>query len=86
VHWLQTAPAVRARMDAVRAVGQSDASADYVLLIEATRSADLHDIRRDAVPAAALEQFGFAEQGFGIYSLLYEVSALGAETVLGDRQ
>jgi hypothetical protein len=85
VHWLQAAPAVRAKMDAVRAVGQSDAGADYVLLIEATRVADIHDIRRDAVSAAALEQFGFAEQNFAIYGLLYEVSALGAETVLGDR-
>src|SRR5580704_13664857 len=78
VHWLQAAPAVRARMDAVRAVGQSDATADYVLLIEATRVVDVHDIRRAAVSAATLEQFGFAEQNFAIYGLLYEVSALGA--------
>jgi hypothetical protein len=85
VHWLQAAPAIRARMDAVRAVGQSDASVDYVLLIEATRVADLHDIRRDAVSAAMLGQLGFVEQNFATYGLLYEVSGLGAETVLGDR-
>jgi hypothetical protein len=85
VHWLQAAPAVRERMDAVRAVGRSDAAADYVLLIEATRVADVHEVRRDAVSAAALEQMGFTEQGFAIYGLLYEVSRLGAETLLGDR-
>jgi hypothetical protein len=85
VHWLQAAPAVRARMDAVRAVGQSDAAADYVLLIEATRVADLHEVRRDAVSAVMLEQLGFVEQNFAIYGLLYEVSGLGGETLLGDR-
>jgi hypothetical protein len=85
VHWLQSAPAIRARMDAVRAVGQSDAAADHVLLIEATRAADLREVRCDALSAAALEQMGFVEQSFAIYGLLYEVSALGAETVLGDR-
>jgi hypothetical protein len=86
VHWLQAAPAVRERMDAVRAVGQSDTAADYVLLIEATRAADLHEIRHDAVSAAALEQLGFAEESFAIYGLLYEVSGLGAEAVLGNRR
>ena len=35
--------------------------------------------------AAALEQLGFAEQSFAIYGLLYEVSALGGETPLGER-
>jgi hypothetical protein len=83
VHWLQAAPAVRARMDAVRAVGQSDASADYVLLIEATRVADVKAIRRDALSTTALEEYGFVEQSFAIYSLLYEVSAL--ERMLGKR-
>jgi hypothetical protein len=85
VHWLQSAPAVRAQMDAVRAVGQSDAAADYVLLIEATRASDLHEVRRDALSAAALEKLGFAGQNFAIYALLYEVSSLGAETLLEDR-
>jgi hypothetical protein len=86
VHWLQAAPAVRERMDAVRAVGQSDAGADYALLIEATRLADLRAVRDDAISAAALGQLGFAEQGFAIYSLLYEVAALGGETALEDRR
>jgi hypothetical protein len=87
VHWLQTAPGVRAQMDAVRAVGQSDASADYALLIEATRLADAQAIRRDALSTAALERSGWAEKGFGIYNLLYEVSrqTAGAETMLGNR-
>jgi hypothetical protein len=87
VHWLQAAPEVRARMDAVRAVGQSDASADYVLLIEATRVADVQAIRREVVSAAMLERLGWAEQGFAIYNLMYEVSGLAtsAETTLGDR-
>jgi hypothetical protein len=87
VHWLAAVPDVRARMDAVRAVGQSDASVDYVLLIEATRVADVQAIHRDAMSASALGQTGWATQGFGIYSLLYEVSALakGIETTLGDR-
>ncbi|MEI9806138.1 MAG: hypothetical protein WDN48_19440 [Pseudolabrys sp.] len=85
VHWLQAAPEVRAQMDAVRAVGQSDASVDYVLLIEATRAADVETIRRDALSAAALARTGWAEQNFAIYNLLYEVSARGGETMLGDR-
>jgi hypothetical protein len=85
VHWLEAAPEVRAQMDAVRAVGKSDAAADYVLLIEATRTRDVHEVRCDTASAAALEQLGFAAQSFAIYSLLYEVSGLGAETSLGDR-
>ncbi|HEY0223768.1 MAG TPA: hypothetical protein VGC38_04570 [Pseudolabrys sp.] len=85
VHWLEAAPDVRARMDAVRAVGQSDAGVDYVLLIEATRVADVAAIRRDVVSASALSQLGWAEQSFAIYNLLYEVSAKGTETSLGDR-
>lgn len=86
VHWLQAAPAVRARMDAVREVGQSDASADYVLLIEATRVSDVQDMRCEVLSTGVLEQYGFTEQGFAIYSLLYEVSALGGETMLGKRR
>jgi hypothetical protein len=80
VHWLQSAPDVRKRMDAVRAVGQSDASTDYVLLIEATRAADVESIRRGAASAAALEQLGWMEQAFGIYGLMYEVSGQGKDT------
>jgi hypothetical protein len=78
VHWLQAAPAVRARMDAVRAVGQSDATADYVLLIEATRANDIQELRCNALSMTTLKQLGFAEQAFGIYTLMYEVSGLDA--------
>jgi len=63
----------------------TDASVDYVLLIEATRVADVGAIRRDAVSASAFAQMGWAERSFAIYSLLYEVSAKGTETSLGDR-
>jgi hypothetical protein len=85
VHWLQAAPEVRAQMDAVRVTGLADAHADDVLLIEATRVADLEALRRDMLSATALERSGWLTQAFGIYSLLYEVSAKGSETVLGDR-
>jgi hypothetical protein len=72
-------------MDSVRVTGHSDAHADYVLLIEATRLADVHALRRGALSVATLEQSGWAEQAFGIYSLMYEVAARGEETMLGDR-
>jgi hypothetical protein len=85
VHWLHAAPEVRAQMDRVRVTGRSDASADYVLLIEATRVADLEAVRVDALSTATLEQSGWIEQAFGIYSLMYEVSARNNETMLGDR-
>jgi hypothetical protein len=85
VHWLQAAPEVRAQMDQVRVTGRSDASADYALLIEATRLADMLAIRLDALSTATLEQSGWVEQAFGVYSLMYEVSAKNNETMLGDR-
>jgi hypothetical protein len=87
VHWLQAAPQVRARMDAERAVGQSDAAADYVLLIEATRAAEVEAVRADVVSTAALARSGWVEQGYGAYTLMYEVSAMadGVDTKLGDR-
>ena len=85
VHWLQAAPEVRARMDQVRVTGRSDAYADYVLLIETTRVADVQALRLDASSTATLERLGWAEQAFGIYSLMYEVSAEGQEKALGER-
>jgi len=84
VHWLQAAPEVRARMDAVRVTGLADARADHVLLIEGTRIADVQAARA-ALSAAALQRLGWIEQAFGIYGLIYEVSARGDETMLGDR-
>jgi hypothetical protein len=83
--WLQATPEVRAQMDQVRVTGRSDASADYVLLIEATRLADVLAIRFDALSTATLGQSGWVEQAFGVYSLMYEVSAQNNETMLGDR-
>jgi hypothetical protein len=87
VHWLQAVPDVRARMDAVRATGQSDANIDYVLLIEATRMTELQDIRCSELSTTALEHLDWAEQAFGIYNLMYEVSELnkGVDTLLGNR-
>jgi hypothetical protein len=85
VHWLQAAPEVRAQMDAVRVTGRFDGHADYVLLVEATRVADVQAIRRDALSAAALERSGWVEQAFGTYGLMYEVSARDDEALLGDR-
>jgi hypothetical protein len=85
VHWLQAAPEVRAQMDQVRVTGRSDASADYVLLIEATRFADVRAVRDEALSTATLQQSGWVEQAFGVYSLMYEVSGNNNETTLGDR-
>jgi len=86
-HWLVAAPGVRAKMDAVRAVGQSDTRADYVLLVEATRPAEIAALRADALSPAALTRLGWIDQGFGVYSLMYEVSPMvdGVDTKLGDR-
>ena len=86
VHWLQAAPEVRAQMDQVRVTGRADAGADYVLLIEATRLADVQAIRLDALSTAALASSGWVEQAFGIYSLMYEVSGKNNDTMLGDRR
>jgi hypothetical protein len=85
VHWLQAAPEVRAQMDSTRVTGHSDAHANYVLLIEATRVADVEAIRLDALSATALEQSGWVEQAFGTYGLMYEVSTGDNKTLLGDR-
>ena len=85
VHWLEAAPEVRAQMDQVRVTGRSDARADYVLLIETTRVTDVQAVRLHALSAATLERLGWAEQAFGIYSLMYEVSAEGQEKALGER-
>jgi hypothetical protein len=85
VHWLQAAPEVRAQMDSVRVTGHADALADYVLLVEATRVADVQAIRRDALSAATLERSGWVEQAFGTYSLMYEVSARDEGSLPGDR-
>lgn len=87
VHWLQAAPEVRARMDAVRVTGLADGAADYVLLVEATRLQEIQALRDGPLAAAALADAGWNEDAFGIYSFLYEVSKqpMGDEKPLGDR-
>jgi hypothetical protein len=87
VHWLESAPEVRARMDQVRITGRSDAGVDYVLLVETTRAAEMAAIRRDALAPEALAKSGCVEEKYGVYTLMYEVSGLnrGVDTVLGER-
>ncbi len=88
VHWLESAPEVRAQMDAVRVTGKSDAGADYVLLVEATRAAEVAAIRHDALAPEAIARYGWADDRYGVYTLMYEVSSLnrGIDTMLGDRR
>jgi hypothetical protein len=87
VHWLQAAPDVRARMDAVRVTGLADGAADYVLFVEATRLREIQALRAGPLATAALADAGWTEDAYGIYSLLYEVSGqpTGDEKPLGDR-
>jgi hypothetical protein len=73
-HWLEAAAEVRARMDAVRVTGVADASADHVMLVEATRPDDLRALRSVLISTDALAQAGWAEEAYGLYGLLYEVS------------
>jgi len=86
-HWLRAAPEVRARMDAVRAVGQRDASTGDVLMLEATHPGTLHALRDGALSDAALSRLGWRVENAGIYGLMYEVSGRisGREVLLGDR-
>jgi len=74
VHSLQAAPEVRAKMDAVRAVGHSDATTGHVLLIEATRESDVSALRDGSLSDEALAAMGWHVEAYGLYSLLYEVS------------
>jgi hypothetical protein len=87
VHWLQAAPEVRAAMDSVRAVGQQDAGADYVLLLEATRPEEILALRQGPLTQQSLARAGWREDAFAIYRLLYEVTGpmTAEETLLGDR-
>lgn len=73
-HWLQAAPEVRARMDAVRVTGLADAQADDVILVEATRLDDLRAIRNSMLAGDAMTRAGWTEDAYGVYGLLYEVS------------
>jgi len=86
-HWLQGAPDVRARMDAVRAVGRDDAAAGHVLLVETTREATARHLRDAVLSDTALAALGWQVENLAVYGLLYEVSGRpgGAEITLGDR-
>jgi hypothetical protein len=88
VHWLEPAPEVRARMDQVRVTGHADANVDYVLFVECTRSAEVAAIRGDVLAPEALAGCGCVEESFGVYTLMYEASALnrGVDTILGHRR
>jgi hypothetical protein len=87
VHWLEAAPEVRAGMDSVRVTGLNDASADYVLLVEATRTRDVQALRDDMLSPSALAAAGWIEDAYAVYGFLYEVSSPLApnEKILGDR-
>jgi hypothetical protein len=88
VHLLEPAPEVRARMDRERVTGHQDARVDHVLFVEATRAAEVAAIRRDILAPDALATSGCAEENYGVYILMYEVSGLnrGVDTILGDRR
>ncbi|HEY0294053.1 MAG TPA: hypothetical protein VGC69_01825 [Bordetella sp.] len=87
VHWLQAEPAVRQRMDAVRAVGQSDDLVDYALLVETTRETEADALRSTALADGPLAAQGWRAESIAVYGLLYEVSSplRDNETRLGDR-
>lgn len=87
VHWLEPAPEVRAEMDKVRVTGVADAAVGHVLMIEAARAVDAKRALERVLPPAELSRLGWANQGSGIYSLLYEVSGPPeAGGALGDRE
>ncbi|MEJ1978074.1 MAG: hypothetical protein WDN49_20130 [Acetobacteraceae bacterium] len=74
VHLLEAAPEVRARMDAVRETGGTDAGADWVLLAEATDPSDFAPLRQAA--AGLLTANGAAADTiFAIYAFQYSVAA-----------
>lgn len=76
-HSLEAAPQVRQRMDAVRVTGVGDAKVEHVVFIEATRADDLRALRSELFSGDALAQGGWAEDAYGLYALLYEVSDPG---------
>lgn len=73
-HWLIAAPEIRAQLDAVRAVGQQDAAASHVLVVEATQPEEVHALRGKLLSATDLAERGWREAAFGIYRLLVEFS------------
>jgi hypothetical protein len=73
-HALKAAPHIRARLDAVRVTGQSDATAEQVLLIEATGPAELARLRLGPTSDAALMRSGWQVEAYGTYRLMAEFS------------
>jgi hypothetical protein len=73
-HWLEAAPEIRARLDAVRAVGQQDSSTDYALIIETTQREEMAELHERMLSAAALSKLGWSEDAFGVYQLMVEFS------------
>ena len=74
VHWLKAAPEIRARLDAVRAVGQQDRSTEHVLIVEATQREEIAELRRRVMSPPELLKLGWSEEAFGIYQLMVEFS------------
>ena len=73
-HWLKAAPEVRARLDAVRAVGQQDQAVAYVLLVEVTQRQEISALRERMLSPSALAKLGWTEEAFGVYQLMVEFS------------
>ena len=68
----QADPAVRAGMDAARVTGSTDATADWVLLLEGTRRADIDAAIAKLLPPGALQAQGAqADVTLGVYRLIF---------------
>lgn len=73
-HLLEAAPEVRARMDAVRETGGSDAGADWALLVEATDPADFAPLRAASRNLLAANG-ATSDTTFAVYAFQYGVAA-----------
>jgi hypothetical protein len=79
VHWLRAAPEVRRRMDAGRVTGHDDRFVDHAQLVETTQAHEAERVRAALLTPARVQAAGWREEGFGIYQLLYAVSAADME-------
>lgn len=79
VHWLQAAPEVRQRMDAVRVTGHDDLIVEHALLVETTQAHEAEALLAHTLTADCLQAAGWGVEGTGIYQLLYAVSAADME-------
>lgn len=73
-HWLAAAPEIRARLDSVRATGQSDGIAQHVLLVEATQGAELEAVQQGPMSMGVLSQLGWRVEAYGTYQFMVEFS------------